>query len=216
MGDLDRPDLEDRYRHRVRAALDYARGIEDFDDLLDPRHLYDYCLAPEPSKYVLEKIHREEKKMATRYSRDKYARIKNLKSEPLANLTSGSKKRKLGDEKAEASLLNPSVHIAPPSPTPSLEVTAISPPVTRARGKSKIGMNVLGKSLHTTTYYLSAEEKIVMASSKAEFVKAECSQLKKDLIIAMNERNEANQRVKELTESLHVEKALVIQKDEEI
>nr|POE86858.1 hypothetical protein CFP56_24853 [Quercus suber] len=186
-----------------------------------------------------------------------YARIKNLKSEPLANLTSGSKKKKLGYEKAEVSL-RPSAHIAPPSPTPSLEVTAISPPMTRARGKSKIGLDVwddpatasgqahnvittdelkslssvpshelvshhihklvqvLGESLRITTYYLSAEEKIVMASSKAESVEAECSQLKKDLIAAMNEWNEANQKVKELTESLPVEKALVIQKDKEI
>ena len=55
-----------------------------------------------------------------------------------------------------------------------------------------------------------------MATSKAESVEAECSQLKKDLIVAMNERNEVNQKVKELTKSLHVEKALVIQKDEEI
>nr|POE57251.1 hypothetical protein CFP56_01902 [Quercus suber] len=195
--------------------------------------------------------------MATRYRRDKYARIKNLKSEPLASLNSGSKKRKLGDEKAEVSL-HPSTHIAPSSLTPSLEVTAISPPVTRARGKSKIGMNVwddpatalgraynvittdelksllsvpshelvnrhihklvqvLGESLHIMTDYFGVEEKIVMASSKAEFVEAECSQLKKDLITTMNEQNEANQKVKELTESLHVEKALVIQKDEEI
>nr|POE58447.1 glutathione s-transferase t3 [Quercus suber] len=187
-----------------------------------------------------------------------------------------SKKRKLGDEKAEASFPNPSVHVTPPSLTPSLEVTAVTPPVTRASGKSKIGMSVwddpataLGcahnvitsdelksllsvpshelvsrhihklvqvchldfltllicygmcttffpLSLRITTDYLSMEEKIVMASSKAESVKAECSQLKKDLITAMNERNEANQRVKELTESLRVEKALVIQKDEEI
>nr|POE68147.1 hypothetical protein CFP56_19798 [Quercus suber] len=194
--------------------------------------------------------------MATRYSKDKYARIKNLKSEPLANLTSGSKKRKLGDEKAEASLLNPSVHVAPPSPTPSLEVTAISPPVTRARGKSKIGMNVwddpataLGRahnvitsdklkslsSVHSHELISRHIHKLVQLcrpdflallicygmctaffSLSLESVEAECSQLKKDLIAAMNEQNEANQRVKELTESLRVEKALVIQKDEEI
>nr|POF00731.1 hypothetical protein CFP56_74179 [Quercus suber] len=55
-----------------------------------------------------------------------------------------------------------------------------------------------------------------MASSKAESVEVERSQLKKDLIPVMNERNEANQKVKELTESLSVEKALVIQKDKEI
>nr|POE59969.1 hypothetical protein CFP56_03564 [Quercus suber] len=77
-------------------------------------------------------------------------------------------------------------------------------------------VQVLGESLRITTDYLSVEEKIVMALSKAESVETECSQLKKDLIAAMNERNEANQRVKELTESLRVEKALVIQKDEEI
>ena len=58
---LDRPDLEDQYCHRVRATLAYAHEIEDFDDLVDPRHLYDCCLGPEPSKYVLEKIRREEK-----------------------------------------------------------------------------------------------------------------------------------------------------------
>ena len=58
---LDRPDLEDKHRHRVCAALSYAREIEDFDDLVDPHHLFDCCLGPEPSKYVLEKIRREEK-----------------------------------------------------------------------------------------------------------------------------------------------------------
>ena len=78
--------------------------------------------------------------MATRYSKDKYARIKNLKNEPLANLTSNSKKRKLSDEKADTSTLPP-VHTAP-SPTPSLEVTATTPPLTRAIDKTKVGMSV--------------------------------------------------------------------------
>ena len=32
----------------------------------------------------------------------------------------------------------------------------------------------------------------------------------------MNERNDVNQRIKELTEALRVEKAFVVQKDEEI
>ena len=32
----------------------------------------------------------------------------------------------------------------------------------------------------------------------------------------MNERNDANEKIKELIEALHVEKALVVQKDEEI
>ena len=55
-----------------------------------------------------------------------------------------------------------------------------------------------------------------MATSKVESVEVECSQLKKDLIVAMNERNEANQKIKELTKALCVEKALIAQKDEEI
>ena len=58
---LDRPNLEDKYCHWVRATLAYAREIKDFDDLVDPRHLFNCCLGPEPSKYTLEKIHREEK-----------------------------------------------------------------------------------------------------------------------------------------------------------
>ena len=57
------------------------------------------------------------------------------------------------------------------------------------------------------------EEKVVVATSKVESVEVECSQLKKDLITVMNERNDANQKIKELTEVLHVEKVLVIQKD---
>ena len=58
---LDRPNLEDKHHHWVRAALTYTREIEDFNNLVDPRHLFDYCLGPEPSKYTLEKICREEK-----------------------------------------------------------------------------------------------------------------------------------------------------------
>ena len=79
--------------------------------------------------------------MATRYSKDKYACIKDLKNEPLAKLTSDSKKRKFGDENVDAA---PSltVDVANPSPTLSLEVTAITPPLTRLKGKSKIGMSV--------------------------------------------------------------------------
>lgn len=38
--------------------------------------------------------------------------------------------------------------------------------------------------------------------------------VKKDLIVAMNERNDANQKVKELTESLRVEKALVDERED--
>ena len=54
-----------------------------------------------------------------------------------------------------------------------------------------------------------------MATSKVESMEVECSQLKKDLIVVMNGRNEANQKIKEFTKALRGQKALVIQKDEE-
>ena len=79
--------------------------------------------------------------MAARYSKDKYARIKNLKNEPLANLTSDLKKRKLSDEKAKTAVLPP-VHVAPSSPSLSLEVIAITSPITCAKGKDKVGRSV--------------------------------------------------------------------------
>ena len=70
--------------------------------------------------------------------------------------------------------------------------------------------------MRITTNYLNVEDKVVVATSKVESMEVECSQLKKDLIAVMNERNEANQKIKDFTKDLHVEKALVIQKDEEI
>nr|POE67183.1 hypothetical protein CFP56_54130 [Quercus suber] len=195
--------------------------------------------------------------MATRYSKDKYARIRDLKNEPLAKLTSDSKKRKFGDEKVDAAP-STTVNVALPSPTPSLEVTTITPLITRPKRKNKIRLSVwddpftalgrahnvitndelkslssilshelvsrhihklvqvLGESLRITTDYLNTKEKVVVATSKAESVEVECSRLKKDLITTTNERNKANQKIKEITEALRVEKALVVQKDEEI
>ena len=64
--------------------------------------------------------------------------------------------------------------------------------------------------------YLNTEEKVVVANSKLEYVEAESSKLRKDLIIAMDETNKENEKIKELSEALRVEKMLIIQKDEEI
>ena len=66
------------------------------------------------------------------------------------------------------------------------------------------------------TDYLNMEEKVVVANWKVESVEVECFKLRKDLIVAMNERNDTNGKIKELTETLRVEKELVVQKDEEI
>nr|POF02875.1 hypothetical protein CFP56_10932 [Quercus suber] len=72
-------------------------------------------------------------------------------------------------------------------------------------------VQVLGESLHLTIDYLSNEEKVVMANSKIEFVEAESSKLRKDLIEAMDIANKAKEKVKELSEELRVEKMLVVE-----
>ena len=55
-----------------------------------------------------------------------------------------------------------------------------------------------------------------MVNSKLESVEAKSSKLRKDLIAAMDETNKENEKVQELSEALHMEKALIAQKDEEI
>ena len=57
---------------------------------------------------------------------------------------------------------------------------------------------------------MDTEEKVVVANLIVESVEVECSKLRKDLIVAMNERNDANEKIKELTKALHVEKVLVV------
>ena len=57
-----RPELESEFDERVQAAIQYARTIEDFNELIDPRTLACHCLGPEPSLYVLSALDREEKK----------------------------------------------------------------------------------------------------------------------------------------------------------
>ena len=58
----DRPELEAKFVERVQAAIKYARTIEDFGELIDPRTLARHCLGPEPSLYVLSTLDREERK----------------------------------------------------------------------------------------------------------------------------------------------------------
>nr|POF26876.1 hypothetical protein CFP56_45610 [Quercus suber] len=76
-------------------------------------------------------------------------------------------------------------------------------------------VQVLGESLCMKTDYL-ATEKLVMANSRAEAKKAESSKLRKDLIEAMGEANDAKTKLKEVSDELRTKKMLVIQKDEEI
>ena len=75
--------------------------------------------------------------MATRYSKEKYAHIRGLKNEPLSNLATDLKKRKLSEKKGEAVAL-PFVQVAPSSPTLSLEVTAYTPLTIVQKEKAKL------------------------------------------------------------------------------
>ena len=159
--------MEDRYQGRVQTALEFAYTIDEFDDLVDPGHLYDCCLGPEPSAFVLKKIAREEKsmfnftfssiislffirawlsdfcfvEMATKYSKYKYASVKSLKNEPLSQPTPRLKKCKLdkGKNETPAPL---SLFGTPSSPTPSLEMITFTPPTTGSKGKGKAGKSV--------------------------------------------------------------------------
>ena len=58
----ERPELKSRFYERVQAAVEYARMIEDFNELIDPRTLASHCLGLEPSLYVLSILDQEEKK----------------------------------------------------------------------------------------------------------------------------------------------------------
>ena len=64
-----------------------------------------------------------------------------MKNEPLSQLTVDPKRQKLNEEKGET-LISSSVQTVPSSPTPSLEVMAITPPTTHPKGKSKMGKSV--------------------------------------------------------------------------
>ena len=76
--------------------------------------------------------------MAIRYNKDKYARVKNLKNEPLSLITPRSKKRKLDERKHKT----PALQLLFCTSTPSFEMVTFSLPTTRSKGKAKVGKNV--------------------------------------------------------------------------
>ena len=57
-----RPKLESKYQDRIEKVIEYARTIESWKDLVDPRTLSFYCLGLDPSPYVLRNIDIEGKK----------------------------------------------------------------------------------------------------------------------------------------------------------
>ena len=57
-----RPKLKSKYQGCVEKAIEYAKAIESWEDLVDPRTLSFYCLGSDPSAYVLRLIEIEGKK----------------------------------------------------------------------------------------------------------------------------------------------------------
>ena len=81
--------------------------------------------------------------MATRYSKEKYDRIKGMKNEPLSQLAADLKRQKMHDEKGDM-VVSSSIQIISSSLTSSLEVKAFTPPITHLKGNSKVGKRHLG------------------------------------------------------------------------
>ena len=77
-----------------------------------------------------------------------------------------------------------------------------------------IFIKVLGESLHITLEYLASEAKVEFTWSHASSVEAENSKLRKELIAAMNDANQAKEKLRTLTEELKVERELTKEKDE--
>ena len=56
------PRLKSKYQGRVENAIEYAKTVESWDDLVDPRTLAFYCLGPGPFSNMLWIIGIEGKK----------------------------------------------------------------------------------------------------------------------------------------------------------
>ena len=73
---------------------------------------------------------------------------------------------------------------------------------------------MLEESLHLTSEYLASEAKVEFAQSHMTTLEAENSKLKKELIVAMDDTNLAEEKLKTLTKELRVERELTKEKDE--
>ena len=80
----------------------------------------------------------------------------------------------------------------------------------------QFSFQVLGKGLHITSEYLTQEVKVASVMSKMEALEEENSQLKKDLIVAMDEANTIKEKAKTLSDDLRVERQLTLEKDEQL
>ena len=79
-----------------------------------------------------------------------------------------------------------------------------------------IFIQVLGESLHITSEYLASEAKVESAQSHVSSLEAENSKLRKELIAAMDNANQAKEKLRTLMDELRVERELTKDKDEQI
>ena len=79
-----------------------------------------------------------------------------------------------------------------------------------------IFIQVLGESLHITSEYLAFEAKVESTRSHASSLEVENSKLRKELIAAMDNANQAKEKLRTLTDELRVERELTKEKDEQI
>ena len=75
---------------------------------------------------------------------------------------------------------------------------------------------MLGESLHITSEYFTQEAKVASLTSRMEALEKENSELKKNLIVSMDEATSLKVKVKTLDDDLRVERKLTLEKDEQL
>ena len=140
-------------------ATKYAKKIDDFDDLVDPRTLARHFLGPKSSPFVLHAIEIEEKsefsfefspsfpssffilyispfchaEMTTKFNQEMYARMKAKKNKPFSSL--GKKVVQVVEKGTPVTLATyvvKATKTASPTPHPKRQRTL-------AKGKKKVG-----------------------------------------------------------------------------
>ena len=75
---------------------------------------------------------------------------------------------------------------------------------------------MLGESLHIASEYFTQGAKVASLTSRMEALEKENSELKKNLIVSMDEATTLKEKVKTLDDDLRVERKLTLEKDEQL
>lgn len=141
--------------------MEYSKTIKDFGDFTDPQTLYAYFLGSKSSLFVLRAIAREEKstcvcffntfffleEMATCFSKDNNACVKEKRNKPLYLISIETKKRRVEKSTTDAPTTT-LVSLSVPGPTklrassPTLSLKELTPWPKILDKKTKIGPDV--------------------------------------------------------------------------